>query len=264
MICKLLKFSSFLLFLFKSVCQDVLNKRYLTSAIKDYIIRYSDDKIINKMKTKYEIGEKKYDFSNFDYNKNISEYFDKEIGNLGIEIPQNRTLQSFITEDCINIYSDNSVYTKFLSKFNGKQNDKNYKIAELFLQLLIIELDYVQKIKTTFTKYYNKNKATADKISASDIKFFKKFNAVKFYKGRAEILEEIITKLLDTIEFFIDNSSDDNNILDFIISQTYNKIVNIDYLWIMYTYGIRPVGTFNNEDRGFNPFPNQIFIENYS
>ena len=54
-----------------------------------------------------------------------------------------------------------------------------------------------------------------------------------------------------------------DKILEFIIYQTYNKMLNIDYLWILYTYGYRASKTLNNNDPGFIPFPADIFKDNY-
>ena len=43
----------------------------------------------------------------------------------------------------------------------------------------------------------------------------------------------------------------------------YNKMFNIDYLWILYTYGYRAPKTFNSNDTGFSPFPTDILKDYY-
>ena len=264
MFAKSFKYTLLCLSLFKVKCNEKLESRYFTSSIKDYIIRTADESLAKNMNNDYYLDSRDISFKSFDFGKNISEYYKDETGNLGIDISQNMILNDFISK-CNPIYDENEVYKNFRDFIvNNKVDDKDPKkrLAELFLQLLIIELDYVEKIKTVFTTYYDNNLDKSEKVSSSDKDFFVKFNSVKFYKGRAEILIEIINSLLKSIDFFIKNSNDKDKTLDFIIHQTCNKIVNMDYLWIMYTYGIRPQKTFNQYDSGFNPFPNQIFLSN--
>lgn len=240
-----------------------LENRYFTMSLKNHIINCTEElfsKIDNNNFT-----DAKLDIKNINEDKDISKILENDEGELKFSPTKNKTVKTFLG-DCSNIYWDDKYYKLFKDNFNEKENENNkkYKIADIFLKLLIIELDYERKTNKTFEKYINDNSEKFKKTKNSNKEFFDKYYGAKFFCERAKSLIIINKSLLNSIKLMIEHYKDKDKILDFIINQTYNKMLNIDYLWILYTYGYRASKTFNNDDLGFAPFPANIFIDNFS
>ena len=261
---KILYFISFFINFYKYKCYNadtIMRNRYFALSIEDYIINSTDN--VTKDINNNNFENFKLDIKNINRDKNISENLEKDDGHLGVTINKNETITNFL-DSCRYIIQENNTYKAFSSKFTGKTNDDKYKVADIFLKLLIIELDYEYKIHNSLKRYLDANAENFKKMKSNDEKFFKEYYASKFFCERASSLIVINRSLLNSIHLMIDcYNNNDEEVLKFIISQTYNKIVNIDYLWIMYTYGYRAPETFYDSDPGFSPFPVAIFKDYY-
>ena len=262
---KILYFTLFFTNFFKYKCSDadtIMRNRYFALSIEDYIINSTDNVTKNINNNNFE--DFGLNIKNIDIAKNISENLEKDEGHLGVTINKNETIKNFL-DSCNGIIKNNDTYNAFLGKFTGKEKDVKYKIADIFLKLLIIELDYECKIYNSLKKYLDANAENFKKMKPNNQDFFEKYYASKFFCERAKSLIVVNKSLLNSIHLMIDcHGNGDEGVLKFIISQTYNKIVNIDYLWIMYTYGHRASKTFYDSDPGFSPFPTAIFKDYYN
>ena len=236
-------------------------------SLKDYIIN-TTEKLIPKIDNNT-FEDHKLNINDIKEDYDISKLLENDEGHLGICVPKKINIKTFI-KNCYNVYNDNEYYKTFNNYFKNELKDNNkYKIANIFLILLIVELDYEEKIQRSFEKYVNNNAATFEKTKASNKEFFEKYYGAKFFSERAKSLIIANKSLLNSIKLMIEHYNDDNEqkkkdtILNFILSQTYNKMFNIDYLWILYTYGYRAPKTFNSNDTGFSPFPTDILKDYY-
>ena len=203
------------------------------------------------------------DIKNIKREEIISEKLEKDEGHLEVTINKNETINNFLNS-CMSIINEDETYKAFSNKFTINENDAKGKVADIFLKLLIIELDYEGKIYNSLKRYLDANAENYKKMKPNNKEFFEKYYAAKFFCERARSLIAINKSLLNSIRLMIDcHVNGDEKVLKFIISQTYNKIVNIDYLWIMYTYGYRAPKTFYDSDPGFSPFPVAIFKDYY-
>lgn len=244
-----------------------LENRYFTMSLKNYIINCTEE--LSSRIDDNNFTDFKLDIKNIKEDNNISELLENDEGELKFSPPKNITVDVFL-KNCYDIYSKHKCYDLFTKKFRGMENDNKYKIADIFLKLLIIELNYEEKTSESLEKYNNDKKKDFDKVKSSNKKFFENFYGAKFFFERAKALIIVNKSLLKSIELMIEryNDADEqkkkDKILDFIINQTYNKMLNIDYLWILYTYGYRASKTFSKTDRGFAPFAAEAFKEYFS
>lgn len=261
---KILYFTLFFTNFYKYKCSDadsIMRNRYFALSIEDYIINSTDN--VTKNINNNNFDDFGLNIKNIDIAENISENLEKDEGHLEVTINKNETITNFLNS-CNVIIQKNDTYNAFFEKFNGKEKDVKYNVADIFLKLLIIELDYEGKIYNSLKKYLDANAENFKKMKPNNQDFFEKYYASKFFCERAKALIVINKSLLNSIRLMINCYTDDKKILEFIISQTYNKIVNIDYLWIMYTYGHRASKTFYDSDPGFSPFPKAIFKDYYN
>ena len=246
-------------------CDNVIRNRYFTLSAKDTIIRCTKDLVNTIDQNNFENHE--LDINKINEDRNIYEFLKGYDGNLGATMPKDQNLKDFLN-NCNNIYSENECYKSFLNV--GFDDNGKYKVALnvalIFLKLIIIELDYEKKIQMSFEKYVNDNIKKFDKVKAKDKDFFQNFYDAKFFNERAKALIIINKSLLNSISLFIEKykTLDKEKILKFIIHQTYNKMFNIDYLWILYTYGFRGTDVLKKGDSGYNPFMSDLFKQNYS
>ena len=259
-------FNTFLMIFFCKItfCDNVIKNRYFTISAKNLIIRCTND-LVSSINNNNFINHK-LDINNIDENKNLYEFLSKHESYIGTTLEKNQTIDNFL-RNCNYDFSNDDYYKKFNEIEFSDKNSKKYKVAEIFLKLIIIELDYEKKIYESFNRYVNNNMERFNKVKSSNKDFFEKFYDAKFFKERAQALIIINKSLLQSISLIIEyykNKDKKEKIIDFIINQTYNKMLNIDYLWILYTYGFRGTDTLKKGDPGFNPFMSNVFKENYS
>jgi len=255
---------------FKCYSSDkYLENRYFTMSFKKYIIDCIHN--LTNIIDKNDFINGKLDINKINEDEDISKLLENDEGELKFSPKKKITIKTFLSS-CSDIYDKKEYYEKYYEPFNEKfkemENDKKYKVADMFLKLLIIELDYEKKTNETFEKYLNNNSENFKKMRSSNKEFFEKYYGAKFFYERAKALIIVNTSLLNSIKLMIENfkdkDKDKDKVLDFIIAQTYNKIVNIDYLWILYTYGYRASKTLSDKDDGYIPFPSNLFKDNFS
>ena len=119
-------------------------------SLKDYIIN-TTEKLIPKIDNNT-FEDHKLNINDIKEDYDISKLLENDEGHLGICVPKKINIKTFI-KNCYNVYNDNEYYKTFNNYFKNELKDNNkYKIANIFLILLIVELDYEEKIQRSFEK----------------------------------------------------------------------------------------------------------------